>query len=48
MIHALGGTNSGLFVMFAQKRWQAQGFEVMGQQQFGGFAHDGAPVRRLM
>jgi len=30
VIHALGGTDTGLFIMFAQKRWQAQGFEVMG------------------
>jgi len=32
MIYALGGTDTGLFVMFTQEGGQAQGFEVMGQQ----------------
>jgi len=34
MVQPLGGTDTGLFVMFAQERWQAQGFEVVSQQQF--------------
>ena len=34
MIHALCGCEAGLFVILAQEGGQAQGLEVMREQQF--------------
>ena len=41
-----GGTLPGEFVIFSQEGWQAQGFEMMVQQDLWGVGHDRAPASK--
>jgi len=48
MIHALRGTDARELVVFAQEGRQAQGFEMVGQEQFWCIGHAPPPSSRLM
>ena len=46
MVDALGGALLGELVICAQKGWQLERLEVMGEQKLGRIAHDATPASR--